>query len=91
MKKCIDWLVTIGSALSQLLYVIFSFSGNSNLSICGEAYYNRNKSKLRWYWYKLINMCFFFQKNHCEWAYKNDLKFAIWYIKRDIEMNKKEI
>ena len=80
MSKFIDWLVTIGSALSQLFYVIFSYGDNSNLSISGEAYYNRNKRK---WLYKLINSIFFWQDNHCKWAYDNDLKYAKWYIERN--------
>lgn len=83
MSKFFDWLVTIGSAVSQLLYVAFTYGDNSNLSICGEAYYNRNKSKLRYCFYKFLNCMFFFQTNHCKWAYDNDLKYAQWYIERN--------
>ena len=83
MKAFFDWALTVGSALSQLAYAVFANSRNSNLSISGEAYFNRKRSRLRYVWYKFINMLFFMQKDHCKWAYENDLKFAQWYIDRD--------
>ena len=83
MHKFTSWLLTVGSALSQLAYVFFTGSTNSNLSISGEAYFNRNRSRLRHVWYRFINLLFFIQADHCKWAYDNDLKFAQWYIDRD--------
>ena len=83
MRKFTSWIITVGGAISQLAYVLFTGSTNSNLSISGEAYFNRNRSRLRYAWYKFINMLFFMQKDHCKWAYENDLKFAKWYIDRD--------
>ena len=83
MHKFISWIITVGSALSQLAYAVFANSHNSNLSISGEAYFNRNRSRLRYVWYRFINGLFFFQADHCKWAYENDLKFAQWYIDRD--------
>lgn len=83
MHKFISWIITIGGAISQLAYVLFTGSTNSNLSISGEAYFNRNRSRLRYVWYRFINILFFMQKDHCKWAYENDLKFAQWYIDRD--------
>lgn len=83
MHKFISWIITIGGAISQLAYVFFTGSTNSNLSISGEAYFNRNRSRLRYVWYRFINLLFFMQADHCKWAYDNDLKFAQWYIDRD--------
>ena len=83
MSKFTSWIITVGSALSQLAYAVFANSRNSNLSISGEAYFNRNRSRLRYAWYRFINVLFFMQKDHCKWAYENDLKFAQWYIDRD--------
>ena len=83
MRAFISWVITVGGAISQLAYVFFTGSTNSNLSISGEAYFNRNRSRLRYMWYKFINLLFFMQKDHCKWAYENDLKFAQWYIDRD--------
>ena len=83
MKAFIKWVITVGGAISQLAYVFFTGSTNSNLSISGEAYYNRNRSRLRYVWYRFINLLFFMQADHCKWAYDNDLKFAQWYIERD--------
>ena len=83
MHKFISWAITVGGAISQLAYVFFTGSTNSNLSISGEAYFNRNRSRLRYVWYRFINMLFFMQPDHCKWAYDNDLKFAQWYIDRD--------
>ena len=83
MRKFTSWIITVGGAISQLAYVFFTGSTNSNLSISGEAYFNRNRSRLRYMWYKFINLLFFMQADHCKWAYENDLKFAQWYIDRD--------
>ena len=83
MRAFISWIITVGGAISQLAYVFFTGSTNSNLSISGEAYFNRNRSRLRYVWYKFINLLFFMQADHCKWAYENDLKFAQWYIDRD--------
>ena len=83
MKAVFDWALTVGSALSQLAYAVFANSRNSNLSISGEAYYHRTESRVRYIWYRFINGLFFFQADHCKWAYENDLKFARWYIDRD--------
>ena len=83
MRAFISWVITVGGAISQLAYVFFTGSTNSNLSISGEAYFNRNRSRLRYVWYRFINTLFFMQKDHCKWAYENDLKFAQWYIDRD--------
>ena len=83
MRAFISWIITVGGAISQLAYVFFTGSTNSNLSISGEAYFNRKRSRLRYAWYKFINMLFFMQPDHCKWAYENDLKFAQWYIDRD--------
>lgn len=83
MRAFVSWIITVGGAISQLAYVLFTGSTNSNLSISGEAYFNRNRSRLRYAWYKFINLLFFMQKDHCKWAYDNDLKFAQWYIDRD--------
>ena len=83
MKAVFDWMLTVGSALSQLVYAVFANSRNSNLSISGEAYFNRNRSRLRYAWYRFINVLFFMQADHCKWASDNDLKFAQWYIDRD--------
>ena len=83
MRAFLSWVITVGGAISQLAYVFFTGSTNSNLSISGEAYFNRSRSRLRYAWYKFINMLFFMQADHCKWAYDNDLKFAQWYIDRD--------
>ena len=83
MRKFTSWIITVGGAISQLAYVFFTGSTNSNLSISGEAYYHRTESRLRYVWYKFINLLFFIQADHCKWAYENDLKFAQWYIDRD--------
>lgn len=83
MSRFTSWVITVGGAISQLAYVFFTGSTNSNLSISGEAYFNRNRSRLRYVWYRFINMLFFIQPDHCKWAYENDLKFAQWYIDRD--------
>ena len=83
MRAFLSWIITVGGAISQLAYVFFTGSTNSNLSISGEAYFNRNRSRIRYVWYRFINLLFFMQPDHCKWAYDNDLKFAQWYIDRD--------
>ena len=84
-----NYLVTIGSCLSQLAYNVFTDANNPNVSICGEAYYNKDKSKLRYIFYKALNMIFFFQKDHCRWAYENDILYAQQYLNRDIKTKRR--
>lgn len=84
----VNYLVCIGSCLSQLVHTIATDCDNPNASVCGEAYANRNRSKARFFWYKLLNFVLFFQKDHCKWAYDNDLDYAKAYIKRDKSVNR---
>lgn len=85
-----NYLVCIGSCLSQLANTILTDSNNPNISLSGEAYFYRNRSLLNKLWYKFINLLFFWQENHCKSAYYNDLKYAYDYIHRD-EENKDKI
>lgn len=81
-----NYLICIGSCLSQLAYTIITDCDNPNLSICGEAYANRNKSKLRKLWYLTLNFVFSPQKDHCKWAYDNDLEYSKKYLERDAKL-----
>lgn len=79
----LNYLVCIGSCLSQLVHTIATDCDNPNLSICGEAYANRNKSKFRKIFYRALNALFFMQKDHCKLAYLNDLEYSKKFIERD--------
>jgi hypothetical protein len=78
-----NYLVCVGSCISQLVYTIVTDCDNPNVSISGEAFYNKDKSKAHELWYKFINKLFFWQKDHCKDAYYNDLYYAKKYIARD--------
>jgi hypothetical protein len=78
-----NYLVCIGSCLSQLIHTIATDCDNPNLSICGEAFIHRNKNLRSKLWYKLLNFIFFMQNDHCRWAYLNDLEYSQWYIDRE--------
>jgi hypothetical protein len=66
----------VWSACSQLLNSVFLF-GHPNESISGRSHREGWKVK------KLINLMFFWQKDHCLSAYTNDLKWARSYIEQD--------
>jgi len=70
MAQLVRRLIKIGDALSQLLNVIL-LNGHPNESLSGRAW--RTKSK----WYKVIDALLWFDANHCQVAYENDLKYAI--------------
>lgn len=67
--QVLNRLIRIGDALSQLCNVVF-LNGHPNESLSGRAW--RTKS----IWYKVIDILLWFDKNHCETAYYNDVKYA---------------
>lgn len=77
-----NYLVCIGGCLSQLAYTVLTDCDNPNLSICGEVYRHRNKNKRCFALYRIINTLFFWQKDHCRWAYMNDLHYSYWYVRQ---------
>jgi hypothetical protein len=62
-------LIRMGDALSQLLNVML-FNGHPNESISGRAY--RTASG----WYKVIDLLLWFDRDHCQTAYLNDVRYA---------------
>jgi hypothetical protein len=62
-------LIRIGDALSQLINVTL-LNGHPNESLSGRAW--RTKSL----WYKVIDLIFWFDKDHCKYSYLNDIKYA---------------
>jgi hypothetical protein len=64
-----EYFIRVGDALSQLCNVAF-LNGHPNESLSGRAW--RTKS----IWYKFIDWVFWFDKNHCQSAYDNDLRYA---------------
>jgi hypothetical protein len=69
LQSILTRLIRIGDALSQLCNVIF-LNGHPNESLSGRAW--RTKSV----WYKVIDKMLWFDKNHCETAFYNDVKYA---------------
>jgi hypothetical protein len=69
------YFIKIGDATSQLANVIL-LNGHPNESLSGRAW--RTKS----IWYKVIDLILWFDKDHCKWAYLNDMAYAKEYIKK---------
>lgn len=65
----INRFIRIGDALSQLLNVLL-LNGHPNESLSGRAW--RTQSV----WYKVIDLLFWFDANHCKSAYNNDIEYA---------------
>jgi hypothetical protein len=63
------YLMKIGDSFSQLLNVIF-LNGSANESLSGRAW--RTKSV----WYKVIDFVLWFDKDHCQTAHLNDIRYA---------------
>ena len=68
-------LIRIGDALSQLVNCILFETTNSNESLSGHAW--RVKSR----WYKVIDFVCFWEDDHCESAFWNDVIAANDYIR----------
>lgn len=75
-----DYLLNIGSTLSQAVNCVFLF-GNPDESISARSYYNRHNKYQRWA-YVLINKLFFFQEDHCRDAAYRDYTNSMNTIKR---------
>jgi hypothetical protein len=72
------WLTKTGSAFSQILNTML-LQGDPNESISGRSYRLRDNK----YWgisYKLVNMLFFLQEDHCKEAYDKDLVWSERYV-----------
>ena len=67
--QVLNRLIRIGDALSQLCNVVF-LNGHPNESMSGRAW--RTKS----FWYKVIDLLFWFDEEHCKNAYYNDISYA---------------
>lgn len=68
-----NWLIRIGDALSQLGNVVF-FNGHPNESISGRCW------REQLFWYKVIDLIFWFDKDHCKASFKKDLIYAHEFV-----------
>lgn len=63
------WIIRTGDALSQLINVVL-LNGHPNESLSGRAW--RTKS----IWYKVIDVVFWFDCDHCQTSHFNDVRYA---------------
>jgi len=70
------WWIRVGDALSQFLNVLL-LNGHPNESLSGRAF--RVKSR----WRYLIDAVLWFDADHCQTAYLNDLAYAKTLISED--------
>lgn len=63
------YFIKLGDSVSQFLNVLL-LNGHPNESLSGRAW--RTKS----IWYRIIDVIFWFDKDHCEMSYMNDLVYA---------------
>lgn len=66
-------LVRLGDALSQFINVLL-LNGHPNESLSGRAW--RTQSK----WRYVIDALLWFDENHCEVSYNNDIKYAKQFV-----------
>lgn len=64
-----SYVIRIGDSLSQVMNVIF-LNGHPNESLSGRAWRTRSV------WYLIIDAILWFDKDHCQTAYLNDLYYA---------------
>ena len=70
-----QYLLRICTCLSQIVNCFILF-GHPDFTVCARAYMNKDK---KWYWklaYRIFNIFFFFQKDHCEASFYEDVKNA---------------
>jgi hypothetical protein len=74
LRHLIQYVITIGDALSQLINVIVFFSQNANESVSGRAWRLRNKYAFWGIMHKVIDWCASpFEADHCEASHKADV------------------
>ena len=61
----------VSAALSQLLNALIG--GDPNLTLSSRAFINRRRCR---YPYLLFNTLFFWQKDHCQQSWEDDVRFA---------------
>lgn len=72
------YLIKVGDALSQLFNVVM-LNGHPNESLSGRAW--RSQS----IWYKVIDILLWFDKDHCQTAFNNDVRYArelLWLVRK---------
>lgn len=80
----IRYLISVGDAASQLLNALVFCSMNANESLSGRCH-----SKRHTYFYGtlriFVNVLFWFQEDHCRFAYERDLERARELLRRHYE------
>lgn len=70
MKK---YLLNLAIALDQMLNALFR--GEPDETLSSRAHRMREKNQPYWGWIaNMIDLLFFWQKNHCEWAYQQEIQ-----------------
>jgi hypothetical protein len=70
----INWLLRVSAWMSQTANLFLLF-GHHDQTISARCYCNRNKTGWR-VAYKLVNLIFFWQDDHCKDSHEQDVKFA---------------
>jgi len=74
MAQLANYFIRVGDALSQFLNVAL-LNGHPNESISGRAWRTRSV------WYKVIDLLFWFDHQHCKNSHLNDVAYARQLIK----------
>lgn len=69
MAQLKAYLLRVGDAISQLTNTML-LNGHPNESISGRAWRTRSV------WYKVIDLLFWFDPDHCKVSHENDLAYA---------------
>lgn len=68
-----SYLIRLSTAISQMGNALIG--GNPNRTISARCYLNRDKRGWRQA-YKVINIVYFWQSNHCKESHNADIQFA---------------
>lgn len=70
----VNWLLRVSAWLSQTVNLFLLF-GHHDQTVSARCYCNREKIGWRFF-YKLINLIFFWQSDHCRASHEEDVAFA---------------
>ncbi len=77
LRHALEYVITTGDALSQLVNVVVFFSDNANESVSGRAWRLRNKHFFWGIMHKVIDWCALpFESDHCQLSHKADVSRA---------------
>ena len=80
LNSLLKWLARVAAWMSQTVNLFLLF-GHHDQTISARCYVNRCQPGWRWA-YRIINVIFFWQDDHCASSFEADKKFALDVLSR---------